>query len=220
MLSVKEVSQILSYMQGTPRLMAELIYGTGLRISECIRLRVKDIDFEMNNIVVRATKGNKDRVALLPIKLVEKLKDQVLSVAIQHKDDSLNGAGYAPMPNALYRKYPSASKSLAWQFVFPSSVTRQWQTTSRWVRWHTAPSTLQKPFKSALNQSGIQKQAGIHTLRHSFATHLLASGTDIRTIQQLLGHRHLQTTMIYTHIKSDFTNIQSPLDQMNTDIGN
>lgn len=208
-LSVDEVRSILALMNGTTRLMAELIYGTGLRISECVRLRVKDTNFDLMTVTVRAGKGSKDRTTLLPTKLILDLRAQLMRVAKCHKNDCLKGGGYAPMPNALYQKYPSASQSLAWQFVFPSSALRRWQQTNRLVRWHASPSTLQKAFNRALRIAQIPKHAGVHTLRHSFASHLLAAGTDIRTIQNLLGHKNLQTTMIYTHIRPDYQGVQS-----------
>ena len=213
-MTMNEVNAVFERMQGTTRLMAELIYGTGLRISECMMLRIKDVDFEQRAVTVRAGKGNKDRVTLLPEIVIPVLRNHIVKVAQLHKTDQLKGNGYAPMPNALYRKYPSASKSLGWQYVFPSSTTRPWHEGSHEVRWHCSPSTLRKAFKGAVNDAGIYKHVGIHTLRHSFASHLLEAGTDIRTIQQLLGHRRLETTMIYTHIKPDYNNVSSPLDQM------
>ena len=213
-LSVSEVQRILNHMSGTTHLMAQLIYGTGMRILECMTLRVKDIDFELHSITVRAGKGNKDRSTLLPGSLETELRGHLLKIAQLHKKDVLQGNGYAPMPNALYRKYPSASQSLGWQFVFPSAVLRPWQATNTLARWHASPSTLRRAFKYAVRQANIVKLVGPHTLRHSFASHLLASGTDIRTIQTLLGHRHLETTMIYTHVTPDNKNVCSPLDQI------
>jgi len=150
--------------------MARLMYGSGLRVEECCTLRIKDIDFESGNVTVRNGKGGKDRN---------------------------RGTGLAPMPGALESKYPKASQSLAWQFIFPSSLCRPWGQSGRLVRWHVSPSTIQRAFRDAVKKSGVMKRATVHTLRHSFATQLLASGTDIRTIQLLLGHRSLQTTMLY-----------------------
>lgn len=213
-MTMNEVEAVFEHMHGTPRLMAEVIYGGGLRISECMMLRVKDVDFEQRSITVRAGKGNKDRVTLLPEAIIPTFRSHLLKVAQLHKADELKGNGYAPMPNALYAKYPSASRSFGWQYVFPSSAIRPWKGANHNVRWHCSPSTLRKPFKKAVNEAQIYKHVGIHTLRHSFASHLLEAGTDIRTIQKLLGHRHLETTMIYTHVKPDYNTVSSPLDRM------
>ena len=211
-LSVQEVRDVLSHMTGTPKLMAELIYGTGLRVSECTQLRIKDIDFDLRTIIVRQGKGGKDRTTLLPLRLVNPLQRHLLRVMGQHKDDCLKGAGYAPLPGALYKKYPKAAQSIGWQYVFPSSVIRVWPRTGQKVRWHCSNTTPQKAFRFALRKTNITKHASIHTLRHCFATHLLQNGTDIRSIQTLLGHRNIKTTMIYTHIIRAEQNTQSPLD--------
>lgn len=213
-LSRDEVRQVLSEMRGTPKLMAQLMYGCGLRVFECVTLRVKDIDFAAPSITVRSGKGAKDRTTVLPQQLVAPLQQQLICVATLHKHDSLRGAGHAPLPGALYRKYPSASGLLAWQFVFPSSVTRLWPPINKEVRWHASDSSVQRAFRTALTLAGIHKHASVHTLRHAFATHLLASGTDIRTIQLLLGHRNLQTTMIYTHVLEATRKVTSPLDTL------
>jgi integron integrase len=216
-MSVKEVQACLSKMSGTPRLMAELIYGSGMRIGECVTLRVKDIDFDHRSITVRAAKGNKDRVTLLPESSMSVLKQHLVKVSKLHVDDRLKGNGYAPMPNALYKKYPSASREIGWQYVFPSTVVRPWLDSGHQARWHCSPSTLRRAFRAAVKKANIHKHVGVHTLRHSFASHLLEAGTDIRTIQQLLGHSHLQTTMIYTHVKPDHKNVSSPLDRLEKD---
>jgi len=213
-MTMSEIEAVLERMHGTTRLMAEVIYGGGLRISECVTLRVKDVDFEQRAITVRAGKGNKDRVTLLSEAVIPTFRSHILKVAQLHKTDELKGNGYAPMPNALYAKYPSASKSLGWQYVFPSSTTRPWRDASHHVRWHCSPSTLRKAFHRAVKEAKIYKHVGVHTLRHSFASHLLEAGTDIRTIQKLLGHRHLETTMIYTHVKPDYNQVRSPLDRI------
>lgn len=213
-LSREEVKATLSYLKGSLRLMADLMYGAGLRVNECVTLRVKDIDLSSGVINVRDGKGAKDRTTLLPEALRSCLQQHLLDIAVQHRHDLNRGAGLAPMPNALARKYPSASNSLAWQFVFPSTVLRPWGDSGKLARWHTSDSTIQRAFRAALQRAGVHKHASVHTLRHSFATHLLAAGTDIRTIQLLLGHRNLQTTMIYTHVLEVTRKVTSPLDQL------
>ncbi len=211
-LSVGEVKEILSHMSGTTKLMAELIYGTGMRVNECTQLRIKDIDFALNTITIRQAKGGKDRTTLLPKRLIQSLRQHLLKVMNLHKEDCLSGAGYAPLPGALYKKYPKAAQMVGWQYVFPSAVSRVWPPTGQVVRWHCSASTPQRAFKQAVAQTSITKHASIHTLRHCFATHLLHNGTDLRTIQTLLGHRHINTTMIYTHIVKAEQNTTSPLD--------
>jgi integron integrase len=213
-LSVNEVRTILGHMSGTPKLMAEIIYGTGMRVSECTQLRIKDIDFDLKTITIRHGKGGKDRTTLLPERLLSPLRQHLLSIMGLHKDDCLKGAGFAPLPGTLYKKYPKAARLIGWQFVFPSAVTREWPPTGQTVRWHCSTSTPQRAFKQALALTDIIKHASIHTLRHCFATHLLQNGTDLRTIQTLLGHRHINTTMIYTHIVKAEQNTTSPLDTL------
>lgn len=213
-LAVDEVRQVFSTMSGTPRLLAELIYGAGLRVTEAVTLRIKDLDFRSNTISVRNTKGNRDRSSLLPLRLAVPLQRHLLKVIALYKHDAMHGRGYAPLPGALDRKYPASAKSIGWQFVFPSTTVRACPETGRMLRWHTPDSTVQKAFKIALARSKIYKHATVHTLRHSFATHLLASGTDIRTIQLLLGHRNLNTTMIYTRVEQDLQKTVSPLDRI------
>jgi len=213
-LTQDEVRACLSQMSGTCQLIAQLIYGAGLRVNECMELRVKDMDFGAKTLTVRDGKGGKDRTTLLPQQLIEPLQRHLVKVAQLHQADISRGGGNAAMPGALYKKYPSASRSLAWQFAFPSSVMRPWGNGVQKVRWHMSDSTIQRAFKIALKQADIRKHASIHTLRHSFATHLLATGTDIRTIQLLLGHRSLQTTMIYTHVIEATRAVTSPLDRL------
>jgi integron integrase len=210
--TVEEVRQILAALGGLSRLIAELLYGTGLRITECLTLRVKDIDFGAGTIHIRSGKGGKDRTAILPARLRMALQEQLIRVARIHKYDLTSGAGHAPLPGGLDRKYPNASRMFGWQFIFPSRITRKCPGSGRTLRWYASESTLQKHFKDALSQAQIHKHASVHTLRHSFATHLLASGVDIRTIQLLLGHRCIKTTMIYTHVQHAIRHTISPLD--------
>ena len=213
-LTRNEVKCVLTMMQGTCRLMAELMYGAGLRVHECVTLRVKDLDLSAHTISVRNSKGSKDRTTVLPSQLCSTLQQHLLRVAALHRDDLARGAGLAPMPDALARKYPSASASWAWQYVFPSSALRPWGDSGRLVRWHASESTVQRAFKQAVETAQIAKHVSVHCLRHGFASHLLAAGTDIRTIQLLLGHRSLQTTMIYTHVQQATRSVISPLDNL------
>ncbi|PZO07994.1 MAG: integron integrase [Lysobacteraceae bacterium] len=213
-LTVGEVRDVLAYMSGTPRLMAELLYGAGLRVTEAMTLRMKDLDLQAGTVHVRSGKGAKDRTTVLPVRLRDSLQQHLLRVAALHKEDLSRGRGHAPLPGALHRKYPNASRSLAWQFVFPSKTQRACPETARWLRWHASESTVQRAFRAALERAKILKHASVHTLRHSFATHLLADGTDIRTIQLLLGHRSLKTTMIYTHVHQAVRDTVSPLDRL------
>jgi len=210
--TVEEVRQILGGLDGLSQLIAELLYGTGMRITECLTLRVKDIDFGAGTIHIRSGKGGKDRTAILPARMRSALQKQLVRVARIHKHDLTLGEGHAPLPGGLDRKYPNASRQFGWQFVFPSRITRECPGSGRTLRWYVSESTLQKHFKDALSRVGIHKHASVHTLRHSFATHLLASGIDIRTIQLLLGHRSIKTTMIYTHVHHAIRQTISPLD--------
>lgn len=215
-LTVSEVQQVFAHMEGTTCVMAQLMYGAGLRVHECVSLRVKDVDFTSRTVSVRNSKGSKDRTTVLPEGLAPVLQQHLLRVAALHRDDLARGGGLAPMPNALDRKYPSASQSLTWQYVFPSAKLRPWGNSGRMVRWHTSESTVQRAFKQAVRRAQIHKHASLHCLRHSFATHLLSAGTDIRTIQLLLGHRSLQTTMIYTHVLEATRQVVSPFDALSS----
>lgn len=203
-------------MSGRTGLAASLLYGTGLRINECATLRVQDIDLSNRTICVRNTKGRKSRVTLLPEKLLKPLAQHLIWRKQLHVSDINKGWGYVNLPNALHRKYPKAETRFEWQYVFSSASTAQDRLRPNVIRrWHMSKSTLSKAIRRAVNQCGITKRVTAHTLRHSFATHLLQAGTDIRTIQQLMGHKDLKTTMIYTHIAADHCkDTRSPFDRL------
>ncbi|HET7314667.1 integron integrase [Salinisphaera sp.] len=212
-LSAPEVARLLAQLDGTYRLMASLLYGSGLRLMEAIRLRVKDVDFEYRQILVRDAKGAKDRVTPLPTSVTDALKVQIDRVAEQHWADVIAGYGSVDLPTALARKYPNAQSELAWQYVFPSSRLSTDPRSGETRRHHLSEKGLQHAVKGAVKRAGINKKASCHTLRHSFATHLLERGNDIRTVQELLGHKSVQTTMIYTHVlKLGGRGVVSPLD--------
>ena len=212
-LSRSEVKSLLACLDGQNWLMANILYGSGLRLMECLRLRVKDIDFSYRQITVRDGKGGKDRVTPLPDKLIDPLQKQIDKVRLIHKGDLKDGFGQVFMPYALDRKYPNSSKELGWQFLFPSIRRSKDPRSGKIFRHHVAETVLQKAVKKAARMAQIEKPASCHTLRHSFATHLLESGTDIRTVQELLGHKDVQTTMIYTHVlQKGAQGVMSPLD--------
>jgi len=213
-LSKTEVNQVLSGMQGLHQLMARLLYGCGLRLMECLRLRLKDIDFEQSQVVVREGKGEKDRLTMLPASLVEPLKDQIAFVKQQHERDLANGYGSVELPYALARKFPNADKELSWQYVFPSDRLSTDPRSGITRRHHLDPSGLQRVVKTAAKLAKINKPVSPHTFRHCFATHLLEAGYDIRTVQELLGHKDVKTTMVYTHVLNLGPKaVRSPLDE-------
>jgi len=217
-LSRDEVHAVLSRLAGTPRLMATLMYGSGLRLMECARLRVKDIDFTSHQIVVRSGKGNKDRVTLLPAAVEAALHRHLEQARIQHLADVQAGAGWVEMPDALGRKYPNAGREWGWQWAFPATRTYQHPETGQRRRHHLHESVLQRSVKAAIREAGLVKPAACHTFRHSFATHLLEDGYDIRTVQELLGHKDLSTTMIYTHVVNrGWGAVRSPADRLTID---
>ena len=212
-LSREEVAGLLRRMEGTPRLMCSLIYGAGLRLLECARLRVKDVDLERGELTVRDGKGRKDRVTVLPSSLDGPLRAQLDRVRRQHQRDIAHGLGSVELPDALERKYPRAPWDLGWQWVFPATRFYDDPRSGRRRRHHLHETILQREFKLAVRLAGLTKPASCHTLRHSFATHLLESGYDLRTIQELLGHSDLNTTMIYTHVLNrGGRGVRSPLD--------
>ena len=213
-LSKTEVNQVLSGMQGLHQLMARLLHGCGLRLMECLRLRFKDIDFEQSQVVVREGKGEKDRLTMLPASLVEPLKAQIAFVKQQHERDLANGYGSVELPYALARKYSNADRELSWQYVFPSDRLSTDPRSGITRRHHLDPSGLQRAVKTAAKLAKINKPVSPHTFRHCFATHLLEAGYDIRTVQELLGHKDVKTTMVYTHVLNRGPKaVRSPLDE-------
>ncbi|MBS1173953.1 MAG: xerD 3 [Burkholderiaceae bacterium] len=214
-LTVSEIERVFAQMSGLHLLMARLLYGSGMRLMELLSLRIKDVDFEMRQITVRDGKGGKDRMTMLPMSMIEPLRAQVIvAQSIFDKDRAQNRPAVF-MPHALDKKYPNAGLSFAWFWLFPARAESFDPQSGITRRHHTHEQAVQRAIKNAVFQSGIQKHATTHTLRHSFATHLLQSGYDIRTVQELLGHSDVSTTMIYTHVlnKGGF-GVESPLDRL------
>ena len=212
-LSKSEVQTVLRHLAGEYKLMAQLLYGSGLRLMECVRLRVKDLDFEQRQITVRDGKGQKDRVTVFPDQLREPLRAHLVLVQQTHADDLALGHGAVYLPFALERKYPDADKDWSWQYIFPARSLSLDPRSQIIRRHHVDSSSLQKAVKDAVRAAGIAKNASCHTFRHSFATHLLEAGYDIRTVQELLGHADVSTTMIYTHVLNrGGLAVRSPLD--------
>ena len=208
-----EAKSVIELIPHPWKLMAKIMYGSGLRTGEVISLRLKDIDFDQQMIIVRSGKGNKDRRTVLPVSIISELHEQIHQVSCIHESDLANGYGEVYLPTALSRKYPSAAKELAWQYLFPSYKLSHDPRTQMIRRHHVYDRSLQKNVKTAIKKSRITKHASCHTFRHSFATNLLERGNDIRTVQELLGHADVSTTEIYTHVlHKGVLGVKSPID--------
>ena len=213
-LTRREVSKLLAELHGDPLLVCSLLYGAGLRLLEALQLRIKDVELDRAELVVRAAKGGHERRTLLPQTLRHDVAIQIAKVRAQHARDVQDGRGWVELPRALADKYPNAGRELAWQYLYPATRHYTDETTRQVRRHHLHETVVQRAMKAAVNRSRITKRASCHTLRHSFATHLLEDGYDIRTIQELLGHRSLNTTMIYTHVLNrGGRGVRSPLDR-------
>ena len=211
----EEVAQIIALMDGVPQLVVMLLYGSGLRIIEAVRLRVQDIDYTFKQITVRSGKGAKDRITMFPTSVIPLLENHLARVRVIHNRDLDQGSGEVYLPDAIARKYPNAAKEWNWQYVFPARNLAVDPRSGRLQRHHVDPSVINKAIKVAVHKTGITKRISAHTFRHSFATHLLQRGTDIRTIQALLGHKDVATTMIYTHVlQQGGQGVPSPLDDL------
>lgn len=212
-MSKAEVGMVLDQLSGAHRLMAQLLYGSGLRLMEAVRLRVKDVEFDQHRLTIRDAKGMKDRVTVLPQRLEAALQAHLMQVRQLHQDDVRRGNGEVYLPHALARKYPNASREWGWQYVFPSARLSKDPRSQEVRRHHVDESGLQRAVRAAARRAGLVKPVGCHTFRHSFATHLLEDGYDIRTVQELLGHKDVKTTMIYTHVLNrGGLAVRSPLD--------
>jgi integron integrase len=208
-----EVKELFSHLRSRNRLIAQLLYGTGMRVNECLSLRIKDVDFKNHCITIYDGKGGKDRVAVLPESIVDDVKKQVQFAKEVHDKDLAKGYGRTTLPYAIVRKYKDLDRKFNWQYLFPSISLCYDKETKEIRRHHLHVSVIQKAVKRAVRQAGIDKHVGCHTFRHSFATHLLEDGYDIRTVQELLGHKDVRTTMIYTHVmKKGALGVKSPLD--------
>lgn len=214
-LTAEEVQEIFKNMQGNSKLMVQLLYGAGLRLMELARLRVNNVDFKSNVIFVRGGKGDKDRITMLPEMIKNSLQHHLEKVKALHKKDIESGYGEVFLPESLARKYPNAAKDWRWQYVFPSLRLSVDPRSGKVRRHHISPNAIQKFVAKAVKEAGIVKNATVHTLRHSFAIHLLMNGVNIRKIQDLLGHKNVETTMVYTHVLRDMSNApKSPLDSL------
>jgi integron integrase len=211
-LSKIEINKLIKAEEGTKRLIIEMLYGTGLRVNEFINLRIKDIDFNLKRINVVGGKGDKDRITLLPEPIIPKLNSHILKVTELHSEDLKQGHGEAYLPNRLGRKYKNMGKEIIWQFVFPSTKLFKDPVTGNKGRWHIDSSTLSRIVRGAALKSKISKRVTPHTLRHTFATHLMEAGANLRIIQELMGHSTPETTMIYTHVMEANLNVKSPLE--------
>jgi integron integrase len=212
-LTPEEVQQVLKYLEGTHQLLAKLLYGAGLRVKEGLRLRVKDVDFAQGQLIIRDAKGNKDRLTVLPQSLTAQLQAHLVQVKQTFQDDLALGYGAVYLPFALERKYPNAKREWKWQYLFPAKQRSIDPRSKEVRRHHLDDGVLQRSLKQATRSAKIDKNVSCHTLRHSFATHLLQNGYDIRTVQELLGHKDVKTTMIYTHVlNKGGLGVRSPLD--------
>lgn len=209
-----EARAILAHLRGDYRLMGHLLYGSGLRLLECLRLRVKDVDFGYRQITIREGKGMRERITILPQRLLRPLQAHLARIKELHQQDLARGGGRVYLPSALHRKYPKAAREWAWQYVFPASRLSLDPRSGEKRRHHAAERNLQNAVRDAIRAAGLTKAASCHTFRHSFATHLLENGYDIRTVQELMGHKDVATTMVYTHVSNrPGLGIRSPVDE-------